>query len=133
MGNLFCCFIAVPLRLCYTGHREPPTRSRAGEHGRGVPRREVTVMKLFTYADQYLKQSSWKDLALVKFCLCAMGVLIGLAVPRSRRRQFAFGAAVVFLTTYLPLMSKFAHVVVQTRREEELAAAEETADTAAEE
>ncbi len=84
-------------------------------------------MKLFTYADRYLKQSSWKDLALIKFCLCAMGVLIGLAVPRSRRRQFAFGAVVVFLTTYLPLMNKFAHVVVQARREEELSEVEEPA------
>lgn len=82
-------------------------------------------MKLFTYADRYLKQSSWKDLALIKFCLCAIGVLIGLAVPRSRRRQFAFGALVVFLTTYLPLMSKFAHVIVQTRREEELSEMED--------
>lgn len=84
-------------------------------------------MKLFTYADRYIKQSSWKDLALIKFCLCAIGVLIGLAVPRSRRRQFAFGAVVVFLTTYVPLMSKFAHVVVQTRREEELSETEEPA------
>ena len=91
------------------------------------------MKKLLSAADAYIAEMNWKDLALVKFCLCAMGVLIGLAVPRSRRRQFAFGAAVVFLTTYLPLMSKFAHVVVQTRREEELAAAEETADTAAEE
>lgn len=84
--------------------------------------REVNAMKLFTYADRYLKQSSWKDLALVKFCLCAVGVLIGLAVPRSRRRQFAFGALVVFAATYIPLMCKFAHAVMQARREEELAA-----------
>lgn len=83
-------------------------------------------MKLFTYADRYLRQSSWKDLALVKFCLCAVGVLIGLAVPRSRRRQFAFGALVVFVTTYIPLMYKFLHVAVQARREEELA--EQTAE-----
>lgn len=83
-------------------------------------------MKVFTYADRYLRQSSWKDLALVKFCLCAVGVLIGLAVPRSRRRQFAFGALVVFATTYIPLMYKFLHVAVQARREEELA--EQTAE-----
>lgn len=81
-------------------------------------------MKLFAYADRYLQQSSWKDLALVKFCLCAVGVLLGLAVPRSRRRQIGF-AAVVLVSTYVPLMSKFLHVVVQARREEELARAEE--------
>lgn len=87
-------------------------------------------MNLFTYADRYLKQSSWKDLALVKFCLCAIGVLLGLAVPRSRRRQVAFGALVVFATTYVPLMAKFLHVVMQTRREEQLtAAAREAAES----
>ena len=32
------------------------------------------------------------------------------------------GALVVFATTYIPLMYKFLHVVVQARREEELAA-----------
>lgn len=82
-------------------------------------------MKLFAYADRYLKQSNWKDLALIKFCLCAVGVLLGLAVPRSRRRQIGFAAVVVLISTYVPLMYKFLHVVVQARREEELAQAGE--------
>lgn len=116
---------------CATLRAEDPLRPQRGRGDRrSVTPREVNAMKLFTYADRYLKQSSWKDMALLKFCLCAMGVLIGLAVPRSRRRQFAFGALVVFLTTYVPLMSKFAHVVVQARREEALEEADEpTAET----
>lgn len=104
--------------MCYTEITKPLSWGKTG----AASAREVNAMKLFTYADRYLKQSSWKDLALVKFCLCAVGVLIGLAVPRSRRRQIAFGALVVFATTYIPLMYKFLHVVVQARREEELAA-----------
>ena len=87
-------------------------------------------MKLFGYADRYLQQSNWKDLALVKFCLCAVGVLLGLAVPRSRRRQIGFAAVLVLVVTYVPLMNKFLHVVVQARREEELARAEEAQQTA---
>ena len=34
--------------------------------------------KLFGYADTYVKRSDWKDLAMIKFCLAAIGLLIGL-------------------------------------------------------
>ena len=40
------------------------------------------VKSLFSYADAYIKNCTWKDLALVKFCLCAIGVMIGLSVPK---------------------------------------------------
>lgn len=127
----FCLFPALRQNpRCVTLGTEGPSPGPGRGKARGVPRREVDGMKLFTYADRYLKQSSWKDLALVKFCLCAIGVLLGLAVPRSRRRQVAFGALVVFATTYVPLMAKFLHVVMQTRREEQLtAAAREAAES----
>ena len=36
---------------------------------------------LFSCANQYVKESDWKDFALVKLCLCAIGVMIGLAIP----------------------------------------------------
>ncbi len=36
--------------------------------------------KLFELGNQYVKESDWKDLALVKFCLCAMGIIIGTRV-----------------------------------------------------
>ena len=62
---------------------------------------------LFECADVYLKESTWKDLALVKFCLCAIGVMLGVFVPREKR-AFALGAAfAVFAVTYVPLMAKF--------------------------
>ena len=38
------------------------------------------MKKLFVAANQYLKGCTWKDMALLKICVCAMGVLIGLAV-----------------------------------------------------
>ena len=38
------------------------------------------MKKLFEYANQYVQESDWKDMALLKFCLCAMGVMIGVAI-----------------------------------------------------
>lgn len=62
---------------------------------------------LFTIADDYIRQSDWRDLALIKFCLCAMGVLLGLAVPRRTRKLAAVLALFTFIGTYVPLMIKF--------------------------
>lgn len=69
------------------------------------------MKKFFSYADEYVKQSSWKDFALVKFCLCAAGVLIGLALPPKARKRAAIVAAFVFVVTYIPLMLKFLGII----------------------
>lgn len=42
---------------------------------------------LFSYANEYVKESDWKDLALVKFCLCATGVMIGLCIPKEKKES----------------------------------------------
>ena len=61
------------------------------------------MKNLFAIADEYLRQSDWRDLALIKFCLFSMGVLAGVL------------AAATFVVTYLPLMAKF-FGVVQAKR-----------------
>ena len=33
-------------------------------------------MKLFDVADRYCKESSWKTLALLKFCLFSIGLIV---------------------------------------------------------
>ena len=68
------------------------------------------MRSLFALGNQYLKECDWKDLALVKFCLWAMGMLIGMQVPAKNKKAVAWGAACVFIATYIPLMAKFYHV-----------------------
>lgn len=46
-------------------------------------------------------------LAGLKFCLCAIGVLLGLSVPGKHKKCAAAGAFGIFLATYLPLMADF--------------------------
>ena len=62
---------------------------------------------LFDLADQYIRECDWKDLALLKLCLCAMGILLGAAAPARWKKPLAFGAVGVFIATYIPLMAKF--------------------------
>lgn len=68
------------------------------------------MKKLFVCADQYVKESDWKDLALVKFCLCAVGIMIGLMVPKEKKKYPFIIALTVFVITYIPLMVKFIRI-----------------------
>ncbi len=64
-------------------------------------------MKLFEVANKYCKESDWKILAMVKFCLFSMGIMVGVLLPDRFRNVVLIIFVVVFITTYIPLMSKF--------------------------
>lgn len=66
---------------------------------------------LFSIANEYLQQSDWKDLAMIKFCLFAVGVLIGLFVPTKAKKAALMTAICVFVVTYLPLMTKLFRII----------------------
>lgn len=72
------------------------------------------MKKLFEYANEYLAQSDWKDLAMIKCCLCAIGVLMGLIVPKKNRKTVFAAALLIFAATYIPLMKKFVRVVKES-------------------
>lgn len=65
---------------------------------------------LFHLADEFVSHSDWKTLALLKFCLCAIGIMIGLALPPKARKSALFIAAITFVATYIPLMTKLLHL-----------------------
>jgi len=61
---------------------------------------------LLDLGNRYAEQSTWKDFALTKFCLCSMGIAIGMTVPEKYRRPVLAGCTAVFAATYIPLMTK---------------------------
>ena len=38
------------------------------------------MKRILEIGNRYAEQSDWKDFALTKICLCAMGILIGLKI-----------------------------------------------------
>ena len=57
------------------------------------------MLKLFEIGNAYIKQSDWKDLALVKACLFSMGILTALVgapvfLALLARRRYGFGGEV---------------------------------------
>ncbi len=72
--------------------------------------------KLFELGNQYVKESDWKDLALVKFCLCAMGIIIGTRVSSKNKKLVTGVAAGVFVAAYIPLMTKLFRIAVHDEK-----------------
>ena len=63
--------------------------------------------RLTDAAERYLKDCTWKDISILKICLIALGVLLGIAVPARKKKASAWAASLVFLAAYVPLMTKF--------------------------
>ncbi|MEG2176490.1 MAG: permease of phosphate ABC transporter [Oscillibacter sp.] len=74
--------------------------------------------RLFESANRYIQSCSWRDFALLKFCLASMGVLIGLSLPAKGKKPAAWVAAAVFAATYIPLMRKFLPFLAPAKRED---------------
>lgn len=74
------------------------------------------MKKLFDYADRYLEKSTWKDIAVLKFCLFSLGILAGIQIPKKNKKEAGLLALFVFAVTYLPLMGKLVGVIVEENR-----------------
>ncbi len=76
------------------------------------------MKKLMGWADGYLQECTWKDLALIKFCLGSLGVLIGLQIPKKRKSTAAWTAGIIFAVTYVSVMGKFISFVLRRQDED---------------
>ena len=66
--------------------------------------------KLFDAADRDIKTSDWKIIAVLKFCLISLGMMIGMQIEPAYKKPVFLGALGVFGVTYVPLMVKFYRV-----------------------
>ncbi len=71
---------------------------------------------LFASADEYLQNSDWKDIAVLKLCLLSLGLLAGMQLPEKHRKTARVAAVVLFVATYIPLMAKFLSILVRKSR-----------------
>lgn len=76
------------------------------------------MKKLIGYGSKYIKQMTVIDVGLLKICLCAMGIIIGLCTPQKHREKVAVIASFMFAMTYVPVMGSFIHFVTKTRKSE---------------
>ena len=69
------------------------------------------------YLKKYLSSMSVGDMAGLKFCLCAIGIIFGLCVPKIHKKPVLIGASAVFIATYLPLMAKLVKIIFEKDEE----------------
>ena len=68
------------------------------------------MKKLFDAANRYIETSDWKLIAVLKFCLIALGMMLGMLIRPRHKKPVFLGALGVFLLSYIPLMVKFFRV-----------------------
>ena len=44
------------------------------------------MKKLIRCANQYIWESDWKTIGLLKFCLLSLGICVGMAVPEEKKK-----------------------------------------------
>ena len=64
------------------------------------------MKRILELGNRYAAKSDWKDFALTKFSVCAIGVMIGFCIPARHRKKAMAVAGGVFTATYIPLMKK---------------------------
>ena len=64
------------------------------------------MKKLLKIAEEYVRGMNWQDVALLKICLCAIGIIVGISIPKKWKKGVLVGAALVFVITYIPLIAK---------------------------
>lgn len=70
--------------------------------------------KLIAAGNLYLKKMDLTDLALVKLCVGALGVLVGLGAAKRHKKSLGLFASALFALTWVPLMGKFLRVITAT-------------------
>ena len=63
------------------------------------------MRKLFEAANRYVETSDWKIIAVMKFCLISLGIMIGMQIKPAYKNPVFLCVLGVFGITYVPLWS----------------------------
>ena len=67
-------------------------------------------MEQMDAAAHFIETSDRKIIAVLKFCLISLGMMIGMQIKPAYKKPVFLGALGVFGVTYVPLMVKFYRV-----------------------
>lgn len=80
------------------------------------------MKRLLLGAKRYRSELTDAEFALLKSCILAGGILIGLAMPKGseKKKLVATGAATVFSVTFVPLFAKFLNALKKEKDAQEI-------------
>ncbi len=73
------------------------------------------MKEMCTCADAFVQKCSIKDFALLKICLCAVGIMVGLSIPEKKRKWPLMAAGFVFIFSYILIMAKLVKICMEER------------------
>lgn len=65
------------------------------------------MKKIFDAADQYCKEGNWKTIAMLKICVLAMGVLVGMSLSEKSKNIIRPICCVVYGGSMIPLLKRY--------------------------
>lgn len=71
--------------------------------------------RLITIANQYVKESDWKLITMLKMCLLSLGVMIGISLPRKHKNMVFAICVPVFFVTYVPMLVKLIKLIKEVK------------------
>mgnify|MGYP000016952132 FL=1 len=75
------------------------------------PLEEEDLRDIELRANQYIWESDWRTIGLLKFCLLSLGICVGMAVPEEKKKTVLRAAFLSFVISYIPLMAKFIRII----------------------
>lgn len=63
--------------------------------------------KMIKCANSFIKKCDWTDIAMLKCCLLSLGMMLGMAVARKKKKMLYVLSFFTFVITCAPLVSKF--------------------------
>lgn len=79
--------------------------------------KSLSSRPLCKYGMEFVKRSSFEELALIKLCVCAAGMLLGAAAPKKAKKPLVFCSLVAFVASAVPLVTRFFDFVIGGRTE----------------
>jgi hypothetical protein len=65
------------------------------------------MKKFLDFTTEYIRQFDWKDLTIIKVCLSAFGITIGLMLPQKHKKPMLIISILVFLGASASILFHF--------------------------
>lgn len=65
------------------------------------------MKKWFGVLNDYVLECDWKDLGLIKACVGAFGVMVGLSLPREKKKSMMIFSGIIFVASSALIAFRF--------------------------
>lgn len=76
------------------------------------------MKKILACTDNYVQNSNWTFIAMLKACVLSIGVFWGLQIPKKHKKKASIIATIIFVITYVPIMITFFNSAIKFYKKE---------------